>query len=156
MVCCSLLCPGVTLKLPGAGARVCQEQGPFLELSTSASAKYSNIKHPYDVVQNFTTGPCGEGVAINCLCPDHKGCFEKKKLTYQQVQPASAAFQLLIPKNGPWSGSCRINYHSRELPPCPMLGCWPGTSWCLWETWDLDLRPEVGDHHDYSGSYSRE
>ena len=30
---------------------------------TSVPAKSGNFKHPYSVVQQFTTGPCGAGVA---------------------------------------------------------------------------------------------
>ena len=38
--------------------------------SASNSAKSSNFKQPYSVVQKFTTGPCGASVAISCSCAD--------------------------------------------------------------------------------------
>ena len=45
---------------------------------TSDSARSSNIKHPYSVVQKFTTDPCGTCVPISCSCVDHKHIFKIK------------------------------------------------------------------------------
>ena len=47
-------------------------QVPFMGRQTSVSAKSSNFKHPYSVVQKFTTGPHGATLV-------HRpwGCFKK-------------------------------------------------------------------------------
>ena len=46
---------------------------------TSVPAKSSNFNHPYSVVQQFTTGPCGASIAISCSCADHEGDLKKKR-----------------------------------------------------------------------------
>ena len=35
--------------------------------------KSHNFKHPYSVVQKFTTGPCGASAEIGYLFADHEG-----------------------------------------------------------------------------------
>ena len=66
-----------TTPLP-APCIVTQIQLWLLVYQTSVQAKSSNIKHPYSLVQNFTTSPCGTSVAISRLCEDHiKRCFKK-------------------------------------------------------------------------------
>ena len=68
-----------TTPLP-APCIVTQIQLWLLVYQTSVPSKAGNFKHPYSVVQKFTTSTCGASVAISCLCIDHMKGVSKNKI----------------------------------------------------------------------------
>ena len=87
---CHLTMTGLRLPLLFVNFKLELLNDHLVGYHNSDSAKSSNFKYAYSVVQNFTIGPCGASVA------DHKG-----NKNYWQVQPVSVAFQLQYPTK--WS-----------------------------------------------------
>ena len=48
------------------GRNVAEVNDHLVGFSISNSAKYIHFKHPYSLVEKFTTGPCGAIVVISC------------------------------------------------------------------------------------------
>ena len=87
---------------------------------TSDSAKSSNFKHPYSVVQNFITGPFGASVAISYSCTDQADLKNEKN--YWQ-RPSNCNILL----NDHW-----LQHTQSEREHCTILLLFQPSLLCVW------------------------